>query len=242
MFDRSKALAGAVAVVCVSLGSGCVAGPAEEQASTSSNVVAADAPEMIHPQAGQAVGLSGSYMFKVRPAAGSTGTLCSLWQDGRSIWENYANDGVLGQNGECAIHPDNPLHARFHSGAARFLARDLVDGAWTTPREIDINLTIGKPSMVYPQNGQTVGLGGNYMFKMGDAKGTQGALCSIWQNGQAIWENWSNDRTLGQNGECALGADNARHGAVTAGPAKFLGRFLVHGEWSEAVEIDVDIR
>jgi hypothetical protein len=243
MMIGSKGLVGLMAAVCVSssLSVGCAASE-EETGSSASAAMEVQAPSMVYPQQGQTVGLAGSYMFKVAKTWGSQGTLCSLWQNGVAIWENYANDGVLGQNGECAIHPDHPLHRQFKAGTAHFMARDLVNGQWTDAREIDIQLRAGRPAMQFPVNGQQLDLGGSYIFKLRDSQNTEGTLCSIWQNGRVVWENYASDRVLGQNGECGLHPDNPAHGLVQTGAARFMGRYLVHGQWSDAVEIDLQIR
>jgi hypothetical protein len=239
----TRNLSAGIAAVCLAaFGGGCAAPEAREASgSTSAAHSAPDAPEMVYPQEGQVLGLSGSYMFKVTPTDGSTGTLCSLWQDDQPIWENLASDGTLGENGECAIHADHPLHRSFKAGPVKFMARDLVGGQWTEAREIALELANPAPELEYPANGQTLAHGGSYMFKLKDSAGTDGALCSIWQDGQVLWENLANDGAMGESGECGIHPDHPLHASIQAGSAKFMGRYLVHGEWSDAVEIDLVI-
>jgi hypothetical protein len=199
------------------------------------------APRLVFPQDGQELDVTGSYIFKVAVPRRSEGTLCSLWQGDTRIWENYADDGVLGADGECAVHPDHELHRRFQPGQVRFMARSLQAGQWSEAAEITIVLTVPSPVMEYPSAGQVLGLGGSYMFKVRAPAEDQGTLCSLWQRGKRVWENLADDGHLGQRGECALHPGHPKHQALESGDAVFMSRSLVRGHWSRATQLSIKL-
>ncbi|MCL5746856.1 MAG: hypothetical protein M1277_01060 [Patescibacteria group bacterium] len=104
------------------------------------NTAVSSAPEMVYPVDGQTLDLEGAYMFKVKPIAGATGYLFGLFQDGVMTYENYRDTGTLSANGEFALWPDNPAHAKFHTGAVTVMVRALVNNQWTDARQITIYL------------------------------------------------------------------------------------------------------
>lgn len=99
-----------------------------------------EAPTMVYPQNNQTLDLEGAYSFKVKPVLGSTGYLFGFFQDGKAVFENYANLRTLSPNGEFTISESMPVHSKFHAGKVTVWIRALVNNQWTDARIITVNL------------------------------------------------------------------------------------------------------
>lgn len=113
-----------------------------------------------------------------------------------------------------------------------------VSAPITTPVEIIINTA---PRMVYPRDGQSLDLEGAYMFKVQSVAGAR-YLFGLFQDGQMIYENYRDDKTLSPNGEFVLSESNPAHAKFKAGPVKVMIRAMVNNKWSDAQTININLR
>lgn len=98
------------------------------------------------------------------------------------------------------------------------------------------------PEMIYPQNGQTLDLEGAYMFKVTKVEGASGYLFGLFQNGEMIYENYRDAKTLSSNGEFALWESNPAHAKFKIGEVKVMIRALVNNKWTDAREITIILK
>lgn len=100
----------------------------------------------------------------------------------------------------------------------------------------------GAPTMVYPQDGQQLDLEGAYMFKVNLVAGASGYLFGLFQDGQMVYENYRDTRTLSSNGEFALWENNPFHTKFHTGPLSVWVRALINNQWTEARIITINLR
>lgn len=93
------------------------------------------------------------------------------------------------------------------------------------------------PTLVYPQDRQTLDLEGAYMFKVNPVSGASGYLFGLFQDGAMIYENYRDTRTLSANGEFALWESNPAHTKFHSGEMKVMIRALINNQWTDAREI-----
>lgn len=96
--------------------------------------------QIVYPVNGQTMDLENSYMLKVKTISKSEGYLFGLFQDGNMVYENLRDGGSLSFDGEFALHPENPFHAKFHEGEVKVQVRVLSRGQWSPPLEIKFYL------------------------------------------------------------------------------------------------------
>jgi hypothetical protein len=101
--------------------------------------------------------------------------------------------------------------------------------------------SLGAPSMVYPADGQSLDLEGAYMFKVNPVQGATGYLYGFFQDGNMIYENWRDNKTLGWT-EFAVWESNSYHSKFKTGPVKVMIRALVNNQWTEAREITIYLK
>lgn len=97
----------------------------------------------------------------------------------------------------------------------------------------------GVPEMVYPSDGQVLGIDGAYMFKVKPVNNASGYLFGFFQNNDMIYENYRDNRTLSSNGEFAVWESNTFHNKFKLGKVKVLIRALVNNQWTDAREITI---
>lgn len=110
-----------------------------------------------------------------------------------------------------------------------------------TPSPTNI-VRMSAPEMVYPQNGQTIDLEGAYMFKVRPVDGATGYLFRLFQNGDMVYENYRDTKTLSSNGEFALWENDPAHAKFHAGQIKVMIRVYVENQWTDAREIYVTLK
>lgn len=95
--------------------------------------------------------------------------------------------------------------------------------------------------MVYPSNGQVLGIDGAYMFKVKPVFRASGYLFGFFQNDVMIYENYRDEGTLSSNGEFAVWESNPFHAKFQLGKVKVLIRALVNSQWTDAREITITL-
>lgn len=96
--------------------------------------------------------------------------------------------------------------------------------------------------MVYPKNGQTLDLEGDYIFKVRPVAGATGYLFELIQDGKSIYENLRDGKKLSLNGEFALRRNNSFHRKFKTGPVKVMVKAKVGSTWTNAAEIIVNLK
>lgn len=110
----------------------------------------------------------------------------------------------------------------------------------SSPMPIPTNFPMpGAPEMVYPSDGQVLGIDGAYMFKVKPVPGSSGYLFGFFQNNDMIYENYRDNRTLSSNGEFAVWESNPFHNKFKLGKVKVMIRALVNSQWTDAREITI---
>lgn len=99
----------------------------------------------------------------------------------------------------------------------------------------------GTPEMVYPVDNQTLDLEGAYMFKVKPVTGSSGYLFGLFQDGQMVYENYRDTRTLSSNGEFALWETNPFHAKFHTGPVSVWVRAYVNNQWTDARIITINL-
>lgn len=148
--NKLKLFASGCAVVLFMLGSANMVyaeedytGKATNPTSNPATAAMPGAPEMVYPADGQALGIDGAYMFKVKPVNNASGYLFGFFQNDLMVYENYRDNRTLSSNGEFAVWESNPFHNKFKLGKVKVLIRALVNNQWTDAREITIILAPG---------------------------------------------------------------------------------------------------
>ena len=81
------------------------------------------------------------------------------------IYENFRDDRILSPDGEFALHPDHPFHAKFKAGNVMVRIRALIDGKWSRSRDISITLVPRKIdetksiTIIFPNGGEKLQIG-----------------------------------------------------------------------------------
>lgn len=104
------------------------------------------------------------------------------------------------------------------------------------------SITVSAPEIMYPGDGHTLDLEGAYMFKVKLVAGASGYLFGLFQDGEMIYENWRNDKTLSTDGELAVWESNPFHGKFHTGEVKVMVRAQINGQWSDARTITIYLR
>ena len=91
------------------------------------------------PQNGQTLDFNSDWYFRVRPMTNAGGYLWGFFQDGEAVWENLTNEGVLSGN-EYTIYVGSDAHSRFTPGSVEVWVRAWVNGAWTEPSVLTVNV------------------------------------------------------------------------------------------------------
>lgn len=97
------------------------------------------APKFEFPVDGQVLDFEGYYILQVFAVNGATGYRWSFEQNGQLIWDNERDEGKL-DGVTYVIAPDTTAHNRFVTGAVKVIARAQVDGKWSEPGVITIQL------------------------------------------------------------------------------------------------------
>jgi len=101
---------------------------------------------------------------------------------------------------------------------------------------------VAAPTMIYPQDNQTIDLEGAYLFKVKPAEGATGYLFGLFQDNVMVYENYRDSKTLSSNGEFALWEANPAHVKFHQGNIKVMIRALVNKQWTDAREITVNLK
>lgn len=91
------------------------------------------------PQNGQTLDFNSDWYFRVQPMANAEGYLWGFFQGGEAVWENLTNEGVLSGN-EYTIYAGSEAHSRFTPGSVEVWVRAWVNGTWTEPSVLTVNV------------------------------------------------------------------------------------------------------
>ncbi len=97
------------------------------------------------------------------------------------------------------------------------------------------------PTMVYPQDGQTIDLEGHYMFRVNDVPGASGYLYGFFQDGNMVFENYRDMKSL-SSADFALWDSHPYHSKFHSGSMKVMIRALVNNNWTDAREITLNLK
>jgi hypothetical protein len=99
-------------------------------------------PALVSPTSGQTLDFGRQLVLEVRPVDGATGYLWGFFQNGKAVWENYANEHVLSGT-TYTIAPGSAAHEAIKPGALQIWIRGLVGGQWTDATIVDVALVAG---------------------------------------------------------------------------------------------------
>ncbi|MCA9123222.1 MAG: PPC domain-containing protein, partial [Planctomycetales bacterium] len=95
----------------------------------------------VYPGDGQDLDYGGTYTFAVTPVANAEGYMFGFYQNGQLVTYQY-NHATDPEAAEFAIHPGDQAHADVAPGNAQVYVWARVDGQWTAPSGISINLEV----------------------------------------------------------------------------------------------------
>jgi hypothetical protein len=106
-------------------------------------------PTFVYPSNGATLPYSSSLVFEVRPVTGATGYLWGFFQQGKAVWENYHNEGVLSGT-RYQIDPGTAGHNAIKPGTLQVWVRALINGDWTDATILDVNDAGDSPASSRP--------------------------------------------------------------------------------------------
>jgi hypothetical protein len=108
------------------------------------------------------------------------------------------------------------------------------------PQTASANQPLPGPAPMSPTSGQTIDAGSVLTFEVRPVDGATGYLWGFFQNGQAVWENYANERVLSGT-TYTIAPGSAAHQAIKPGALQIWVRGLVGGQWTDATIIDVTV-
>jgi hypothetical protein len=102
-------------------------------------------PKYDYPRNGQKLDLGGDYLFQVGDVPGASGYLWNFHQNGKTVWENYKNEGKL-SGASYGLPAGSAGWKAFHAGEVEVTCRAYVNNEWTWEGKIKIILQPRKKS------------------------------------------------------------------------------------------------